>query len=584
MPTVKDVWKAQGNRSLEEVILQGVYDSLTGPDEEEEDAYENPYREYQGYPVEFCERFLEVKFTDDVKEMMESAQKLPETLGKSANSTGKTHAAACFLIYWYLVYDDAQVYTLAAPPVENLELLLWGEITSIVESFPYLFSGHKITTLRISRGKKSFITGLAIPQSANPQTLKARFSGKHAPHLLFVADEGDGVPQEIYEAIDGCMSGGMARLLVLFNPRAESGPVYLKETRNQANVVTLSAFTHPNVMTGRDIIPGAVTQNVTVKRIQEQTIPLRPGQIPNNACFEVPSFLVGVVAYSNKGEPYPPLRAGWRRIVSPEFSYMVLGRYPTQAESQLIDGEWVRNVFGRYELWQSFHGNNTPRIRPFCSLDVADILGADTNCQTFYYGSFVPPQIIWSEEDVVETGNIAAANYAAAHALWCNVDATGVGAGAWAQMKRKGCVAYRIMVGSKKDLKKIDQNSADEEELEGFENIRAQMLWGLREFFRTDKSAAVAPDEELYQELVAARYWKDINGKICISSTDAIKAIIRRSPDRLMSMALRWAKRPRIVDSEIVVSNYAGFTTSGKSRQRVGLGLPQTKGNSAWQG
>ena len=37
-------------------------------------------------------------------------------------------------------------------------------------------------------------------------------------------DEGYPVPDEVYQSIVSCMSGGRARMLIMFNPRAEVAP------------------------------------------------------------------------------------------------------------------------------------------------------------------------------------------------------------------------------------------------------------------------------------------------------------------------------------------------------------------------
>ena len=60
----------------------------------------------------------------------------------------------------------------------------------------------------IIRSDKSFIQGVAIPMSGSPEEREAKFSGKHSPVLIFIVDEGDAVPEEVYKGIEGCMSGG----------------------------------------------------------------------------------------------------------------------------------------------------------------------------------------------------------------------------------------------------------------------------------------------------------------------------------------------------------------------------------------
>ncbi len=165
-----------------------------------------------------------------------------------------THAAARIAVWWYLCFHRVQVYTTAAPPASNLRNLLWGEIGTLVAAHPELFQSSIVTDMMIKRAEQEFITGVLVPSSGLASERQARFSGKHAPNLLFIVDEGDAVPDPVYDGIESCMSGGHTRLLVTFNPRDRTGPIYRKERENQANVVELSALNHPNVVKGENYL------------------------------------------------------------------------------------------------------------------------------------------------------------------------------------------------------------------------------------------------------------------------------------------------------------------------------------------
>lgn len=184
------------------------------------------YTGYQTDPVLFGEEVLGETFTDEVKALMESVRDNPITLAKSANATGKTHGAARVAIWFYKSFQSSQVYTGAAPPESNLKKLLWGEIGTLAENHPKLFKTDTVLKLHIQRSPQSFLTGVTIPTSGSEAQREAKFSGKHAPNLMFIIDEGDAVPDEVYRGIESCMSGGHARLLVMYNPRATVGEVY----------------------------------------------------------------------------------------------------------------------------------------------------------------------------------------------------------------------------------------------------------------------------------------------------------------------------------------------------------------------
>lgn len=453
-------------------------------------------------------------------------------MARSANGTGKTHGGARLAIWWYKAHGDSQVYTAAAPPKENLENLLWGEIGAVVHKHPELFAADRVTHLNIRRSPQEFITGLAIPQAGDPANRQARFSGKHAPHLMFMLDEGDAIPWEIYLAIESCLSGGHGRLVVFFNPRQMSGPLWTKEKRREARVIELSALDHPNVVTGRDVFPGAVSREKTVKRINEWTEPLGPEEQPDAESFLVPDFLAGAQCFSDAGELYPPLRAGWRRVVNPAFWVMVLGQYPPQAETQLIARQWIDAAVARWQAYVARYGRRPPQhVRPVLGLDVAEF-GVDRNVLCARYGGWVASLIEWGGVDVIETAIKAATHFQKLDALYINVDGTGIGAGVAPYLQREsGLEAYSIKVGSA-PTRKVDEGE--------FFQLRDQLWWLAREWLRKDPGAMLPPDESLIDELLCPKYHAD-GQKIRIDDKATMKARLRRSPDHAESLILTFA-------------------------------------------
>ena len=486
------------------------------------------FTQYQGDPVAFGEQVLGETFTDEVKALMESVRDHSVTIAKSPNAVGKTHGAARVGVWWFKVFPESQVYTAAAPPESNLKKLLWGELGSVIEKHPELFESDTLTNLHVSRSAQSFITGVTIPMAGSESQREAKFSGKHAPYLLFIVDEGDAVPDEVYKGIESCMSGGHARLLIMFNPRAEVGEAYRMQRDGRANVVQLSAFSHPNVKTGRDIIPGAVTRQTTVRRINQWCRPLAKGETPDGECFELPEFLEGSIARSQSGQEYPPLMPGMYKIMDPAFSYMVLGQYPAQGSNQLISKEWISRARSRWDLYVAQYGEIPPQgSMAVMGQDVAE-LGADTNVACFRYGGFVEKLTVWSGVDTVVTGDRAIVEYKGREVSHCNVDATGVGAGVAPHMQRSGCSATPVKVAS---------SPTQKTELGEFNILRDQLWWACREWLRTDPGAMLPPDEMLIEELQTPTY-EVANGKIKVMKKETMRELLKRSPDRADSLCL----------------------------------------------
>lgn len=482
---------------------------------------------------------------------MESVRDNPVTIAKSANSTGKTHGAARIATWFYKAHPASKVFTAAAPPEGNLKKLLWGELDSVVFNNPSLFESDEIGVMNIrakDRSKDSFITGLTIPSTGTPEQREAKFSGKHAPYMLFILDEGDAIPPEVYKGIESCMTGGHVRLLVMFNPRHQSGPLERKERNGEANVVKLSAFNHPNVRTGKDLIPGAVDRNTTVRRINEWSRPLADGDKVDGECFEVPSFLVGSTALALNGKTvYPPLAAGWRKVTDPALSYMVLAEYPAAGVSQLISRADIYAAVTRWKVYVAEHGEQPPKgVRAMLGGDIAEF-GDDKNVATIRYGDFISHFEEWEGMDISETGDEFIDIYREVDAYVAYIDATGVGAGVPPHMQRGitkedlGIIAQGGKIETSCDAKRVMVASSPTHDVEigKFGLLRDQLWWSLRIWFASGD--AMIPDvEELIQELITPTY-EIKNGKIKVMDKDTMKEMLSRSPNYADSLALTFA-------------------------------------------
>lgn len=507
------------------------------------------FARYQPDPVGFTEQVLNETLTNDIKSVMESVRDYEVTIARSANSIGKTFSAGRLAVWFYKVYPDAQVYTTAAPPYENLQRLLWGEIGSVVKQHPDLFKDDNIKTMHVARGPKSFITGVAIPTTGTAAEREAKFSGKHSGHLLFIVDEGDAVPDEVYRGIESCMSGGHVRLLIMFNPKVRSGPVWIKERDSLANVIELSAFDHPNVVEGKEVIPGGcVSREKVVGRLNRWSRPLAGDEQPDEECFRVPEYLVGTTALAPNGTQYLPLPSGWRKITDSALSYMVLGLYPAAGSNQLISLASVNAARSRWDAYVAQFGEVPPiGVEPLMGLDVAD-QGDDANVACLRHGGFVPRLSVWRGMDPHATGTKAKSLYDERGVTRAFVDGTGVGAGVAPHMSSLGANAYRVMVGSGA-TKRIEQGE--------FAQLRDQLWWAAREWLRTDPGAMLPPDELLMEDLLTPTY--KVKKKIKVMEKDTMRSILKRSPDRGDAFCLTFAPEVGAAGGEVEVMSLADY-------------------------
>lgn len=497
------------------------------------------YLDYADDPVRFAKEVLGIELTEDVKAMLESVRDNRITVARSATGTGKSHGASVSACWFFKCFKDSRVYT-TATPFENVTIL-WSELSSMIKKNKQVFTGDKITNFHIERNPKDFITSLTVPTVGTDAEKEGKFSGKHHKHMLFIVDEGDTAPDFAYKGIEGCMSGGIVRLLILFNPRYEAGRPYRLERDKEANVIHLSAFNHPNVISGEDVIPGAVNRETTVQRINKWCRPLAKDEEETSECFVLPEFLENATAVFEKGDGiYPPLKAGVYVVQEPAFHYMVRGEYPPQPARQLISREWVNKARSRYDVYVSQNGDIPPfGISPVIGGDIAEY-GTDKNSCCRRYGGYVPPLKLWGGIDTISTAERFRDEYILWNASIAFIDATGVGSGVAPMMIKLGCSARSV---------KVSERPTEECELGEFAQLRDQLYWRCREWLKKDM-AMLPPDEDLIQELLTPTY-SVVNGRVKVMSKNpttvhattgsgkvCMRELLKRSPDRMEALIM----------------------------------------------
>jgi len=329
----------------------------------------------------------------------------------------------------------------------------------------------------------------------------------------------------------------------MFNPRAKVGPVYRKERDRQANIVEMTAFSHPNVITGEDVFPGAVTRSVVLRRINEYSRLKRPDEQDTSSTFSPPDFLVGEIGKALDNSLFPPLPAGKRVVTNPALSYMVLARYPSQGTEQLIDEEWVNSARMRWDIYVQHFGIKPPKgVTGKMGVDVAEF-GSDRNSACVRFGGFVLPLTEWGNVDTAVTAkNVINITMDMPAINRVFIDATGIGSGVGPSMrenmKLRGIRYNRGLLHSVK----VASSPTYATDFGEFLQLRDQLWWSLREWLRTDPLSMLPPDENLLEELLTPKYErKTSNGKIKITSKDVLRKLIGRSTNSADALALTFS-------------------------------------------
>ncbi len=417
----------------------------------------------------------------------------------SCHSAGKSFISARIALWWLFCNPGSLVIT-TAPTHRQVRDVLWREIRQAYAKAKTPLGGN----LPPSEPRLAIRDGwLMIGFSTDDPD---RFQGFHAPKLLVVADEAPGIPQQIWEGIEGVLASGDARLLAIGNPVEPSGPFYeMCKPGSGARRIPISAFNTPNFtaqgITQRDIASGAWRRKAG-------------------------------------GSPYPMLVAPdwvadrYQRWgpTSPMYLSRVLGEFPQSATDALIHLAWVEAAQQRYEDERAQRQESHERETGLTVL-AGDLsrFGEDETVCVLRRGHRA--ELLWtsSQEDTMQTAGRFAASMREVRPDVTVLDEIGVGAGVVDRLQE-------LRIGKVRGL----NSGAQPTDTEQFANARAEWWWGLRELFERGE-IAIPPDEELAAQLTSIKYKFQSNGKVLIESKDDMKKRGLSSPDRADTLMLAFA-------------------------------------------
>lgn len=184
---------------------------------------------YADRPAEFVEDLLNVEPQDWQREMMAAALQNRKLSLRSGHGLGKT-ACCSWLMIWYLLTRYPVKVVCTAPSASTLYDGLMAETKRWVKELPTpIRSLLEIKSDRIelaSSPTEAFLSA-RTSRAESPESL----AGIHSDHTMILVDEASGVPEQVYEAAYGSMSGKNAVVILIGNPTRSSGYFYETHTR-----------------------------------------------------------------------------------------------------------------------------------------------------------------------------------------------------------------------------------------------------------------------------------------------------------------------------------------------------------------
>ena len=213
-------------------------------------VFEEWVERYQNNPVMFVDEVLGV--TPDkwqIKFLMAIAKGNRRVSVRSGHGVGKSTASAWAMLWYFMTRSPVKV-VVTAPTSSQLFDAMFAELKRWVLQMPQPL--QDLVTVKQDRivfnaAPDEMFISARTSRAEQPEALQ----GIHSDNVMLVADEASGVPEQVFEAAAGSMSGHNAVTLLLGNPTRSSGFFYDTHNRLSSEWVTfrVSCEDSPRVST-----------------------------------------------------------------------------------------------------------------------------------------------------------------------------------------------------------------------------------------------------------------------------------------------------------------------------------------------
>lgn len=423
----------------------------------------------------------------------------------TCHSAGKDFSTAT-VATWFLNSFTPSIVITTAPTARQVQHVLWGEIHRLHRESKQQLPG-RLNLLEWKISEKHYALGFT-----SEETDPERFAGFHAPHILFIVDEASGVHESIYEAIEGNLASGDARMLAIGNPLQSSGQFYraFHEEADQWKTIQLSYKDTPNF--GPD---GVVASYFILPTWVEQR---RKAWTEESSLWEV----------------------------------RVLGQFPTEGTDTLIPLKLVIEAKDRKRDRSVLHEVEM-------GVDVARY-GNDETVVYIREGKAVIGSEAWSKRNLMATAHRVRKLAIDYHVRRIRIDVIGMGGGPYDRLKEM----QELPVGHEDYLSptieiipiNVAEKSTNDEK---FKILRDELWFSLAERFRDGDIDELPDDPVLQSQLTSVKYDFNARGQLEVESKDDMKKRGLSSPDRADALMLAFAPQgaritKAVEDSELVES------------------------------
>jgi len=175
-------------------------------------------------PVLFVREVIGARPTDQQAAILTSVADHKRTSVASGHGIGKSTSGA-WLLWWFLCCWPHSRVPVTAPTGHQLNDILWSEVVKWGNRMdPWYRAQFEVTAEKVAH-KDHPKTWFAVARTArkeNPDALQ----GFHGEDLLYIVDEASGVPLEIFQPVEGALTGPNNKILLQGNPTQTTGYLF----------------------------------------------------------------------------------------------------------------------------------------------------------------------------------------------------------------------------------------------------------------------------------------------------------------------------------------------------------------------
>ncbi len=440
---------------------------------------------YGAYPAGFAREVLGITAPGLWAKQVELVELVAQnrlTTAVSANTVGKTYALAVLVLWWLYCRGPSAVLTLTPTDAQNRNL--WREVRAM-----WLGARVELPGALLKQGievaEKHYAVGRATTEAG-------RLTGLHHPRLMLVLDEAHALEEWCWGAAFQLAGGAENKIVACGNGGPRAGKWYDTCQSPAWAHLHVSALDHPNVVQGREVIPGAVSRRAVEDAARE---------FGEDSGY----YHITVEGLFSDDAAAQLISRAWVDAALERWHARDLAGIANDTNPLLIGVDVARGGADRTVL---VCAQSTGHVEEVCALRIPDL-------------SLVRQEVearltAWN---VRRDGMDPALRPGRAAIVVC--DANALGGGPADELAARGWPVERFFAQGAPVAWDDDKK---------FVNRRASAAWALRDAFTAGR-VAIPPDAELVAEILAHNYVHRGDGKIILEEKAALRSRLGRSPD-----------------------------------------------------